>query len=134
MTVNPLSIDELRERIHKGEANDPLVFLEAIMGGQDPRKFSRVYDLVCDIDEFSDGDISKDDWAELFECVKEHYRFSTVSVTESHSAAKTLAEYLHPKRKQIDIKGVGINGIEAIISPLTEEEIELFKEKFNDEF
>ena len=54
MTIQPITIEDFRAFIHKGEASDPIVFLESIVTGQDPRRISKIYDLIMDIDEFSD--------------------------------------------------------------------------------
>jgi hypothetical protein len=134
MSHKPLSIDDLRELIHKGEAKDPLVFLESVMNGQDPRRLSSIYELILEIDSFTGGDISQGEWAEIVDHVSARYKYHTVPISESMSAAKTLAEYIHAKRKQVEIKGDGGAGGNAADAPLTEEEIELFKEKFNDDF
>lgn len=134
MSKDPLKLEELRDLINKGTAKDPLVFLEAIMNGQDPRKFSGIYELIMEIDNFSNGDISPSDWTEIVDYTIDHAKYKDVSLTESHSAARTLAEYLHAKRKNIEMSGTGFGGDSIDSDPLTEEEIELFKEKFNDEF
>ena len=133
MKVHSLKIEELRDLINKGQAKDPLVFLESVMNGQDPREFSGIYKLICEIDSFSDGNISNSDWNEIVDYVSRRFKYDTVPMSDSMNAAKTLAEYLHAKRKQIE----NINGNSSEDpnnSPLTEEEIILFKEKFNDEF
>ncbi len=133
MTHQPISIDELRHLINKGEAKDPLVFLEAVMNGQDPRRTSSIYELIMEIDNFTNGDLSPEDWNEIVDHVMSKFKYHTVSLGESTNAANTLAQYLHAKRKQVEMKGGGI-GSSISEQPLTEEEIELFKEKFNDEF
>ncbi len=134
MSYKPLSVHQLRELINKGEAKDPLVFLESVMNGQDPRRLSRLYELVMEIDNFNDGDIPKSDWNEVVELVTDSYRYHTVSMKESLTASRTLAEYLHPKRKQVEVSGSTDGKGNSSNQPLTEEEIELFKEKFNDDF
>lgn len=134
MPHTPISIDQLRDLINKGEVSDPLIFLESIMNGQDPRKLSRVYELVCEIDDFSTDHISKQDWNELFELVFNNYKYYTVSLAESIAASKTLAEYLHAKRKQVEITDNQSGTGDPSNHPLTEEEIILFRERFNDEF
>ena len=135
MSPQPISIEELRGFIHKGESTDPLLFLEAIMNGEDPRNLSEIYDLICEIDDWADGDINQSDWNEVVDCIRNHYKYQKVSVNESHSAAVSLASYLHPKQKQIEMKGgLGQGTMNVTDHPLTEEDIEMFKEKFNDEF
>lgn len=133
MSYVKLTIEELRALINKGLAADPLVFLESVMNGQDPRKQSKLYDMVTDIDQFTDGDIPRSDWNELVNYVINNYKYQTVSMGDSMNAAKSLSEYLYPKRKQIDINDSAALG-SVQTNPLTEEEIILFKEKFNDEF
>ena len=103
------------------------------MNGQDPRRLSGIYKLIHDINDFSGGEISDSDWAEILDYVTTHYKYHPVPMSDSMGAAKTLAEYLHPKRKQVEISG-GASGGHVNSSPLTGEEIELFKERFNDEF
>ena len=133
MSKRPITVEELRDLINKGEAKDPLVFLEAVMNGQDPRRLSDIYKLVLEVQDFSDGNPSQEDWAEIVDMVIARYKYYTVSMSESTQAAKTLAEYLHAKRKNIEMSG-GAGSGSVQNNPLTEDEIELFKEKFNDEF
>jgi len=134
MSNKPLTILQLRDLVNQGECTDPLVFLEAVMTGQDPRKLSSIYELIMEVDSFSDGDVSKDDWHEILDHVITRFKYSTVSMADSMNASKTLAEYLHPKRKQIDINGTTDSAGDPSSHPLTEDEIDLFKEKFNDDF
>jgi len=133
MAQQPLKVDQLRHLINEGELSDPLVFLESIMGGQDPRQTSGIYKLILEIDSFTNGELTPSDWNEIVDYVINHSKYKHVTLVESTGAAKTLAEYLHPKRKQIE-KLDGSLGANVSSSPLSEEEIELFKEKFNDEF
>lgn len=134
MQPKPLSIEDLRDLINKGEAKDPLVFLEAVMNGQDPRRLSSIYELICEIDSFTNGELSKSDWAEIVDHVSSRYKYHTVSLGDSLAASKTLAEYLHAKRKQVELNGAQGATADPAHHPLTAEEIELFKEKFNDDF
>lgn len=134
MTYKPLTVEDLRGLINKGQAKDPLVFLESVMNGYDPRQISRLYKLVTDIHDFSDGDPDPSDWAEVIDIVLSDYKYRHVGLTESITAAKTVAEYLYAKRKQVDTSNSGSSSDNPANNPLTEEEIELFKERFNDEF
>lgn len=131
--TKPLTVEQYKDLIHTGELKDPLLFLESLMTGQDPRRLSSIYELICEIDSFTDGDISKDDWAEIVDHVTSRFKYHVVTVTESLTAARTLAEYIHPKKKHIEMNSTS-SGAEAKLPALTEEEIELFKERFNDEF
>lgn len=133
MSQTPLKIEQLRELINKGEAKDPLIFLEAIMNGQDPRGFSGIYKLIMELDDFTNGNLEQSDWNELVDYALNHAKYQPVNLNDSANAAKTLAEYLHPKRKQVEKIDPNTTA-DGSSTPLTEEEIELFKEKFNEEF
>lgn len=134
MPNKPLTISQLRELVSTGESKDPLVFLESVMNGQDPRKLSSIYELIMEIDSFCDGDVSKDDWNEILDHVMTRFKYSTVSMADSMNATKTLAEYLYPKKKQIEMSDGNGSAGDPSSHPLTEDEITLFKEKFNDDF
>lgn len=134
MQPKPLSIEDLRDLINKGEAKDPLIFLESVMNGQDPRRLSSIYELICEIDSFTNGELSKSDWSEIVDHVTSRYKYHTVPLSDSLAASKTLAEYLHAKRKQVEINGGQGGTADPSNHPLTAEEVELFKEKFNDDF
>lgn len=131
--VGKLSIEELRERIANKEAADPIVLLESLSTGFDPRRTSQIYTLVEELNEFNDGVPSKSDWEEILKLVRSRYKSETVYIETSMSAAKTLAEYLYSKKNRIDISGSHTFD-DASAVPLTEEEIQLFKEVWNDEF
>ena len=129
----PINIDELRNLINEGEASDPLIFLESVMNGQDPRKTSAIYDLILEVDAFNTGDIPRSDWTEIVEHATSHSKYEEVTLAESITASKTVAEYLHAKRKQVDIVNADhLAG--GAHSPLSIDEIELFKDTFNAEF
>jgi|GEM_PF-5556933 len=129
----PFTVEQIRELIHSGEIVDPLVFLESIMQGQDVRRASSLQKLILKIDAATDGYISKDDWEDIIDEATFGSNYGNVELSASLLAGKTLAEYLHPKRKQIELGDIGAAGA-ADNEPLTELEILLFKEKFNDEF
>jgi hypothetical protein len=134
MKHKPLTIEDLRDLINKGQTKDPLIFLESVMNGADPRKISRLYKLVAELHEFSDGEPDPSDWAEIVDIVLTDYKYRPVGLGESIRAAKTVAEYLYAKRKQIDTNGGNNGGYDSSNNPLTEEEVEVFKEKFNEWF
>lgn len=134
MNHRRLNIEELRDLINTNQAKDPLVFLESVMNGQDPRQTSAIYDLIMEIDGWSGGDISPEDWTEIIDHVSKFYKYKTVTLNESISASKTLAEYLYAKKKTVDINSGNQGNGDISKEPLTEDEIELFKEVWNDEF
>ncbi len=134
MSHKPLTVHQARELINEGELKDPIVFLEAVMNGQDPREYGELYQLVCDIDDFcEDGVPSKSEWSEIVDWVYTHLKYRRASMSDAMTASKTLMEYLHPKKKQIEATTI-TQSSSHIDNPLSEDEIEIFKEKFNDEF
>jgi len=128
MVVKPLSVDEYREMMVNGELADPLIFLEALTNGIDLRRKSSLAHTILEIStiEFP----SKAEWDSIVEKARS-FQFMPIEIAESLNAAKALAEYIHPKLSRNDIRS-DAETVEH--SPLTEEEIMLFKEKFNDEF
>ncbi len=128
----PLTIEQFRDQINAGNASDPLIFLESVMNGQDPRRLSAVYKLALDIEEFGDGVPSPEEWADLFHLIKTACKFHTVSMSESTMAAKTCAEYLHAKRKSIE----NIDGTNGTLSvePLNKKEIRNLLKIYESEF
>ena len=132
MTINTLKVED-EDSTSDNKLGDPLAFLSAITAGYDPRSVSKVYELVNEIDNFSDGSPSKSDWAEVVDHVNQYHKYKAVTVAESLNASKALAEYLHPKRKQVENIDKG-KGNQAHNDPLSEDEILTFKEVFNDEF
>jgi hypothetical protein len=131
MAIDTLKLDN--EDSTGDKLGDPLVFLSAITAGYDPREVSKIHELVNEIDNFSSGSPSKSDWEEVVDHVNQYHKYKAVTVAESLNASKALAEYLHPKRKQVENIDKS-NGNQAHNDPLSEDEILTFKEVFNDEF
>jgi hypothetical protein len=133
MLQKNLTIDNFRDLIAEGDAKDPLIFLESLMSGFDPRQLSDLYELICEIDSFTDGNISKNDWDQIVNLVTSRYKFEPVDIQTSLTAGRTLAEYVHAKKKQVEVNGK--NGDYSFtIGNLTEDEIVVFREKFNEEY
>lgn len=117
----------------KKHTEDPLIFLESVMLGQDPRALSDLYMLVNDINDLTDGSPSESDWAEVLDTVQKYYKYQPVALNQSLAAGKTLAEYKHPRKKQIEHVDDN-NQIAKLSVELSDEEIERFKKVFNEQF
>ena len=130
MAKKPINVKQYRKAVAAGQLTDPLIFLEGLVRGQDLRRPAQIYTLVMEIDE--SGELDPEDWREVVRLVKKYYKYEAVTVNESQRAAMTLAEYLHPKVKSDD-KGDGQQG-PAPLEPLTEEEIILLKDKWNESY
>lgn len=130
-------IDQFRELINSGEATDPLVFLETITSGQDPRTLSALHQIIEEITEFDDTDLpDPDTWLRLVRLVRAKYRYQPVSLQESQNAASILMRHLHPTLKQVHSNNTNIAIDNTPTSPpkLSIEEIILFKRVFDEEF
>ncbi len=130
-------IDQFRELIESGEATDPLVFLETITSGQDPRTLSTLHTIIEEITEFDDTDLpTPDDWQRLIRLVRAKYRYQPVSLQESQNAANILMRHLHPSLKQVASHNtnVSIDNTPTQPPPLSLEEIQLFRKVFDEEF
>lgn len=83
---------------------DPIGFLTQIMSGTDPRTVAQVYlKTMAMVEEYGDEPPDAWDWLELVEMIQESYRGSIVNIKQSQEAAKQLMEYMHPKRKAIEV-------------------------------
>lgn len=113
--------------------NDPLVFLKAIMDGNDPRKSSQLYNMITGHYEDNFGEPpTVEEWEEIVEYVEENCKNENVSIALSRQAAQTLMEYKHAKKKH----GTGSSDADsaAELPPLTEPELELFMDWFDVNF
>lgn len=126
--------EQISALCEKLKVPEPINFLTRIMAGQDPRCMSEVLELALELEEkYPVGQIPDDwDYRELIELIKSRYTFKPVTIKESQDAAKQVLEYTHPKRKQIDHSGNIGNAPD--VTSLTEEEVELFKAKFDELF
>lgn len=112
---------------------EPVEFLAQVMAGHDPRRLSAIYEMVLALEQ-QYGESLPDEWdyLELIFKIKERYQFAPVVLNESFTAARQLLEYTHAKKKQVEHSGSVLDA--DAISPLTDEEVELFMEKFNEYF
>lgn len=134
-----ITIEQFREFINLREAMDPLVFLESLMAGQDPRTLATLHHLVEEITEFDDGtDLPTiDEWETLTRLIRTKYRYHPVSLQESQQAATTLMRHLHPTLKQVHANNTNIDMTSAEPAappPLNEAEVRLFLRAFGEEF
>ena len=137
ITTPKFDIDQFRSLIESGEATDPLVFLEALTSGQDPRTLSTLHTIIEEITEFDDTDLpDPDTWLRLVRLVRAKYRYQPVSLQESQNAANILMRHLHPTLKQVASHNTNITVDNTPTQPpkLSLEEIQLFKRVFDEEF
>lgn len=107
----------------------PVEFLTQIMGGTDPRRVSQVYLKVLALEEEYEGAAPDDwDWQELVDLIKAEYRGSIVEIGKSQDAAKQLMEYMHPKRKAIEVSQKGKAEVTGKLSRL---EIKRLRKEFD---
>jgi len=116
----------------ESSAAEPLKFLAALMNGTDPREFSSVYTMAQIIEDDNFGDPPTEaQWEELLELIDKQCKHKPVDVGASLTAARTIAEYQHAKRKSIEVVS---SSAEIAIPELTENEFDLFEAWFDDQF
>lgn len=121
--------DQVKEVCEAHKLLDPIELLTGLTNGIDLRKTSLVYEWILGFEEEAGEDPPDDfEWAQLKELVKAEFRFRPVDISESLSAQKVLMEYLHSKKKSVDMS---ITSTDATVKPLTPREVRLFKRKFN---
>lgn len=114
------------------EQREPLEFLAQVMAGTDPRQKSEILQLVETIEAENFGDPpDEEQWDMLKRCVERLYKHQPVALAVSASAARTIAEYKHAKRKSLEISETGTA---AQATPLTDEELDLFEAWFHAQY
>lgn len=128
MSAVDLTLDD-NDRVDPAE---PLEFLESLVIGVDPRQKSEILQLVDTIEEENFGDPpDEEQWESLKQLVHRLYKLQPVPLGVSAAAARSLAEYRHAKRKTIEISQ---NGGRVEVTPLQDEELELFEAWFNAQY
>lgn len=118
----------------------PGEFLANVMAGRDPRPVdSPLFTLVKGIAyrEFTgagDPFPSPDEWQLIVEIVlgSEDYQKAPVSIEHSMRAGEKLMEYLHAKMKRVEVQGA--LDVQLRVEPLTGDDLEAFRERFNKDF
>lgn len=120
---------KIKEICKENDLKDPVELLTGLSNGVDLRKNGLVYAWIQDFEEDEGDDLpSPTDWFELKSLIKQECRFLPVSSAEQLTAQKALIEYMHSKRKSIDITTTANS--EGVVTPLTLREIKRFKRKF----
>lgn len=111
---------------------DPVTLLQGFANGQDLRTHNIIYEMVLEL-ESKYGDELPDVWDydELIELIKNEYRFLPVERGISKDAAKTLLEYMHNKKKAVEVTDKSAGGS---ITDLTKAEIRRFERVFKNEY
>lgn len=126
--------DSVRTLCDELKVPEPVEFLAQVMAGHDPRHLSDIYQMILKFEEEYGEFETPDQWdyTELVVKIKEKYQFFPVVLEQSFDAAKRIMEYTHAKKKHVDHSGHILDS--AAVSPLTEEEVDVFKKKFDDEY
>lgn len=114
-------------------------FLATVMSGKDPRPVeSPLFSMVKKISfrEFTGGEAfpTPHEWEAITTEVlgSGRYERAFVDIGLSTRAAEKLMEYLHAKMKAIEVNA-NVNARVEVV-PLTGDELDAFKERFEDEF
>jgi len=111
---------------------DPVTLLQGFANGQDLRSHNIIYEMVLDL-EHKYGDKLPDVWDydELIDLIKNEYRFLPVERGISKDAAKTLLEYMHNKKKALEVTDKSTVGA---VGELSRAEIKRFERIFKNEY
>lgn len=138
--LDTMSFDSIEERIQQmcdetGTVT-PIVFLKNVMDGKDPRKNSNIYKHLLAIEgiygEGTPPPPGSYEWAEMVDMIKMEYQSAPVTLQESSAAVKQLAEYMHSKKRNIQIKAEVTGTME--VTALTSAEVSIFNKKFNSKY
>lgn len=111
---------------------DPVTLLQGLANGKDLRSHSLAIEWL--LKHESENGVEPPDeweWLEFVDLIKKELKFSIVSIETSKDAQKTLTEYLHSKKKSLDIKE---EAPASSVEPLTNKDIRRFKRIFNREY
>lgn len=131
--LNFLPLDEkLNETCNELGLLDPMILLVGLANGKDLTATSVLFEwMETHIGENGDKPPDEFDWFDLCQIIKEHMKFTIVDESTKLNAQKTIAEYLHSKKKSLELTD---KTVQASITPLSTREIKRFKRVFNKEF
>ncbi len=111
---------------------DPMILLVGLANGKDLTATSLLYQWMENHIQ-ANGDEPPDefDWFELQELIKENMKFTIVDESTKLNAQKTIAEYLHNKKKSVEVTD---KTQQASITDLTRREVRRFNRVFNKEY
>lgn len=109
---------------------DPTRLLIGLTNGVDLRKQSAIYKwLIAFEEQFGENEAPDEiEFEQLKEIIKEEAKYAFVTLDQSLTAQKTLLEYMHPKKKSVDLTA---NVSSTAVTPLKASEIRRFKRKFD---
>ncbi|PHS61205.1 MAG: hypothetical protein COB09_18630 [Thalassobium sp.] len=112
----------------------PLEFLATIMSGRDPRRNSNIYTHLKLIQDHYQDDAPPSHshyWEDLVYMIENEYEEAPVTLQESQAAAKQIAEYVHSKKRNVQVSG---ELTVQKVQPLTSKEVRLFQKKFDSRY
>lgn len=120
---------EVKKVCEEHDFIDPTILLTALTNGVDLRKVSLVYKWIVEFeDEAGDEPPDELEFEQLKELIKNEARYLPVSLSDSLNAQKTLMEYMHSKKKSVDVQTTSTGDS---VQPLKPSEVRRFKRKFN---
>ena len=137
-TLDRESMDEVEQKVfdmcEDSGTPMPLEFLTTIMAGKDPRRNSNIFNHHRLIQDHYGDDAPPTHshyWEDLVYMIENEYEEAPVTLQESQAAAKQVAEYVHSKKRNIQVSAdLTIQKVQ----PLTSKEIRLFQKKFDSRY
>ena len=137
--MDSMDFDSIEKRIEQmcedTNTPTPLVFLKTVMDGKDPRRNSNIFRHLLVIEEmYGIGEAppaGSYEWAELVDMIKMDYQQAPVTLQESQQAAKQVAEYMHSKKRNVQIQAQ-VTQVE--VTALSAQEVKVFQRKFDSKY
>lgn len=130
---NYLDLDErLQNTCDELGLYDPMILLVALANGKDLTGESLLYKRILEHEEANGEEPpDQDEWIAMAEQIKELNRYIPVDDKVKMQAQKTIAEYMHSKKKSVEITN---NTAEVKVTNLKPSEIRRFARHFNKEY
>lgn len=128
---------EIEKKLGELGVPEPHLFMCEIMAGHDPRgnrgMLAQNIDLMEENEDL-DGLPTIEQWQKLKTLVRTDPVLcgELVTLTDSIQATKEVLAYMYPKKKAIEVTGDMEHLVKVV--PLTREEVDIFENRFNDEF
>lgn len=115
------------------DLQDPMVLLVAAANGIDLTRRSKLYEMLVSLEEEFIGDVPDyESWVSFIKKAKKEFRYMPISQSAQLSAQKNVAEYLHAKKKSVDVNANA--NVQMQVSPLSRKEARIFTKAFNREY
>jgi len=126
--------DKLQNTCDEFNLLDPVVLLIGAANGIDLSSRSKIYERILELEnEYGENVPDPMDYSELTDLIRSEFRYTPIERKDMITAQKTLSEFMHAKKKALDIKGMEETE-SGKVEDLTRSEIRLFKKRFDEHY